>query len=92
MRQQLASVRLHMLGWEKGGTRTDTPIETLTTCNRLPESMYCPTKGAKMIAESPRANAYADIGSRVPGKMLAKYMTAPNSKTRAFHVERKCEI
>lgn len=32
------------------------------------------------------------MGSNVPGNMDAKYRTAPNSKTREFHVDRKCEI
>ena len=29
------------------------------------------------------------MGSRVPGKIEARYNTAPNSKTRVFHVDRK---
>jgi hypothetical protein len=32
------------------------------------------------------------MGSRVFGKMEARKRTAPNSKPRLFHVERKCEM
>jgi len=42
-----------------------------------------------MIAEIPRVKAYMDMGSKVPGKITAKYSTAPNSKILEFHVERK---
>ena len=32
------------------------------------------------------------MGSRVPGKIEARYNTAPNSKTRVFHVDRKWDV
>jgi hypothetical protein len=69
--------------------RDDLPIESRTTCKRLAVSMYRPTAGEKIIAEAPRARAYIDRGSKVFGKMDARYKTAPNSKTREFQVERK---
>ena len=67
----------------------DLPIESLTTLRRSPVSIYLPTRGEKTIAEPPRANAYTDIGSKVLGKMDARYKIAPNSKTREFHVDKK---
>lgn len=33
-----------------------------------------------------------DIGWRVLGNIEARNSTAPNSKRREFHVERKCEV
>jgi hypothetical protein len=51
--------------------------------------MYHPTAGAKAIAEMPRTRAYTDIGINVPGKIVARYSTAPNSKTREFQVDKK---
>jgi hypothetical protein len=47
-----------------------------------------PTAGAKAIADSPRTNAYTDMGISVPGNMVAMYKAAPNSKTREFHVSK----
>jgi hypothetical protein len=38
-------------------TENDIPMDTLTTCKRLPVSMYCPTAGAKTMAEIARVNA-----------------------------------
>ena len=32
------------------------------------------------------------MGNNVPGNIDARYRTAPNSKTREFHVERKWEM
>lgn len=67
------------------------PIDSRTTCRRLPVSIYCPTSDDSTIADAPRAMAYTDMGSRVPGKMAARYSTLPNSNTRELHVDRKCE-
>jgi hypothetical protein len=53
--------------------------------------MYRPTAGERTIAETPLVKAYTDIGRSVPGKIEARKRTAPNSKARAFHVERKWE-
>lgn len=32
------------------------------------------------------------MGRKVPGKIEARYNTAPNSKTRVFHVDRKWDV
>ena len=66
-------------------------IDTLTTCHRLVLSIYEPTTGAKTKAERPRLKAYTDMGTNVPGKIVARYKTAPNSNTREFHVDQKCK-
>lgn len=55
-------------------------------------SIYHPTAGAKTIADNPRTSAYRDKGINVPGKTVARYRTAPNSKAREFHVDRKCDM
>ena len=48
------------------------PIETRTTCSRLPVSIYCPTAGANTIVERLRTSAYKDMGTKVPGKIAAR--------------------
>lgn len=37
-------------------------------------------------------NAYTEAGNKVPGKLVERKRTAPNSKTLLFQVERKWEI
>lgn len=50
----------------------DAPIDNRTTLSRLPVSMYCPTAGARKIADKPRVSAYTDMGISVPGNIVAK--------------------
>jgi len=65
------------------------PMENLTTWSRSLLSIARPIMGAKIMAETERTSAYIDNGNSVPVKMEARNSTAPNSKEREFHVERK---
>lgn len=83
---QISSKTLYQL------LENDLPIEILITFNRSAISIYLPTNGARKIAEAPRIKAYIDIGKSVFAKIPARYKAAPNSKTREFHIDKKCEI
>lgn len=69
----------------------DLPMDKRTTCNRFPASMYCPIADESSITDELRATAYTEIWRSVPGNIAARYSTLPNSKTREFHVDKKCD-
>lgn len=73
-------------------TNIDSLMDMRTTRIRSPRSMKLPTAPEKMITDAALDKAYTEAGNSVPGKMVDRKRTEPNSKTRLFHVDRKCEM
>lgn len=67
-------------------------MECRIALNLFARSTTDPNHEDRTTAASDRTKAYTEAYRNVPGKIVARNKTAPNSNIREFHVERKWEI